>query len=332
VGLRRETVATDDGDPFGFIEYRATLTLRERRAFQSNSDLLVGFTAEQGVRTNFNFVRQAINAEVLRPVSPTVSVSGRYALDSTKLFDAIIPPDEQPTVDRLFPQVRLSILSTGVVRDRRDSLVAPTTGDLVSADFETALTLLGSEVDYAKAFLQYLRFTPITRSRRVVLATRAQLGIARAAAREPDEDDPVPFDPDDPFDDLPASQRFYAGGSTTVRGFQLDRLGVPEILNSDGLSNGGNAVIILNAEARTQVGDLFGRPLAAVLFADGGNVFRRAADLHLGRLRGTAGFGVRWDSPLGPLRLDAGFKFTRNTIGGGRERGWELHLSIGEAF
>jgi outer membrane translocation and assembly module TamA len=140
------------------------------------------------------------------------------------------------------------------------------------------------------------------------------------------------LDPDTVVADLPASQRFFAGGGTTVRGFQLDRLAVPEILNSDGLSNGGNAVVVLNAELRSRVATLFGRSLAVVGFLDSGNVFARVADLDLGRLRGTAGFGMRYDSPLGPLRLDFGFKMTRLTFASGRERGWELHLSIGEAF
>jgi outer membrane translocation and assembly module TamA len=52
----------------------------------------------------------------------------------------------------------------------------------------------------------------------------------------------------------------------------------------------------------------------------------------LGRLRGSAGFGVRYDSPLGPLRLDFGFKVRPRTVSGSPERGWEYHLSIGEAF
>jgi outer membrane translocation and assembly module TamA len=272
-----------------------------------------------------------VNAEILRRVTPTVSVTGRYALDFTKLFDELIPEADRPTVDRLFPQVRLSTLSTGAVWDRRDSLVSPTHGTLVTGDVETALTAIGSEVDYVKAFFQVLRLTPLSESRRVVLVTRAQVGLARAAERDlPDSDDGEPGR--DSLDDLPASQRFFAGGGTTVRGFQRDRLGVPEILNSDGLSNGGNAVVVLNAEIRTRIGDLFGRRLVGVTFVDGGNVFRRAADLDLGRLRGTAGFGVRWDSPLGPLRVDVGFKMDRMVIGGRPEKGWELHFSIGEAF
>jgi outer membrane translocation and assembly module TamA len=132
--------------------------------------------------------------------------------------------------------------------------------------------------------------------------------------------------------DLPASQRFFAGGGTTVRGFQIDRLGVPEILNPNGLSNGGNAGVVLNAELRAVVLKLIGRDLGVVGFTDAGNVFARAGDLDVGRLRATAGLGLRFDSPIGPLRFDVGLKFRRMDVGGRRERGWEYHLSIGEAF
>ena len=59
---------------------------------------------------------------------------------------------------------------------------------------------------------------------------------------------------------------------------------------------------------------------------------RRAADVRLSELRPAVGFGLRYNSPLGPLRLDFGFKLERRAFNGTRERGWEYHLSIGEAF
>ena len=134
-------------------------------------------------------------------------------------------------------------------------------------------------------------------------------------------------------DDLPASQRFFAGGSTTVRGFQLDRLGVPEVLDDAGLSNGGNGLVIFNAEVRALVGKLFGRNFGVAGFTDVGNVFKNAADVDLSRLRGTGGFGLRYDSPIGPIRTDFGYKFTREFYRNGtRERGWEFHFNLGEAF
>ena len=88
---------------------------------------------------------------------------------------------------------------------------------------------------------------------------------------------------------LPASERFFAGGDTTVRGFALDRLGTPEVIDADGFPVGGNGVIILNAELRVPVM----RFLGVVGFVDSGNVFKQTTDIDLGRLRATTGFGVR---------------------------------------
>jgi len=329
-----------DGRGFGFSEYRVNVTFRERRAFDTDTDLLIGLTSEQALRTSYNFVRQGANAEFLRRLSPEVSWSGRYALDFSRLFDARIPPEDQTTIDRLFPEVRLSVVSTGALWDRRDSAVDPSTGELVSGDFEVAARAIGSEVGYVKAFTQLSAFRPLTATRRAVLAGRVQLGVARGFERsvtvEDEGGNPVIGLDGNPIEatvaDLPASQRFFAGGGTTVRGFQTDRLGVPEILNADGLSVGGNGLLVLNLEVRVAAASVFGRGLAVVGFLDGGNVFRRAADIDLGRIRGAFGFGTRYDSPLGPIRLDFGFKMSRHPIVGGRESGWEYHLSIGELF
>ena len=128
---------------------------------------------------------------------------------------------------------------------------------------------------------------------------------------------------------LPASERFFAGGDTTVRGFALDQLGTPEIIDADGFPIGGNGVIILNAELRVPVM----RFLGVVGFVDSGNVFKQTTDIDLGRLRATIGFGVRVQSPVGPIRVDVGFKLDRQEITPGRLEplnAW--HISLGQAF
>ena len=346
VALKPRTVDEDDPDPgdgvsrFGFTEYRVTGAFREQRAFRTDTDVVVSLTSEQGVRTLFNFARQRASAEALRRLSPRVTLSSRYALDFSRLFDVGIAEADRLAIDRLFPQVRISSVSMGLLWDRRDDPVAPSRGTLATGDVELAARGFGSQVGYTKSFFQLSAFRPLATSRRVVVAGRAQLGLARGFPRDvPIEDEngePV-AGPDglpltEVVEDLPASQRFFAGGGTTVRGFQIDRLGVPEIINVNGLSNGGNAVVVLNGEMRAVVLQLFGRDLGAVGFVDAGNVFAKAGDLDLGRLRTTLGFGVRYDSPIGPLRLDFGFKTDRLVIGGRRERGWEYHFSIGEAF
>jgi outer membrane protein assembly factor BamA len=331
-----------DGRGFGFTEYRVTGTYQEHRAFGADVDLLIGTSFEQAVRTNFNFLRKSTNAEALRRITDHLSVSGRYVLDFTRLFDERISDNDplQPLIDRLFPQVRLSYVAGGVSWDRRDNPLTPTRGSLVASDVELAMRAIGSQVGYSKVFLQGSAFHALDTTKKTVVAGRAEVGLARgfprAVARLDAGGNPVLDDRGNPVvdlvQDLPASQRFFAGGSTTVRGFQLDRLGVSEILTADGLSLGGNGVVVLNGEIRRAVAKLSGRTVAVVGFVDAGNVFATASTLDITRLRGAAGFGMRYDSPLGPIRLDFGFKMRPEIVGGTRERRWEYHLSIGEAF
>jgi outer membrane protein assembly factor BamA len=329
-----------DGRGLGFTEYRVTGSYRERYAFRSATDLLISLTSEQAIRTSFNFIRRSATAEFLRPVTPRVSLLGRYSLEWTRLFDEVIPVAEQPLIDRLFPQVRLSIFSGGAVWDRRDDQINPRTGGQMNANLDVAVVPLGSEVGFAKFFAQGSIFRTIPATRQLTFAGRLQVGLARGFERTVlvvDQNGQPVLDPNGDqvvqvVADLPASHRLFAGGSNSVRGFQLDRLGVEEILNDNGLSNGGNALIVVNAELRAFVGRLFTRDLAVVGFVDAGNVFRRVTDMDLGRLRATVGFGVRYDSWLGPLRLDLGFKTDRMIFVNARERRWEFHLSLGEVF
>jgi outer membrane protein assembly factor BamA len=317
---------TADGRGLEISEYRVTGSYRAPRAFGSGIDAVLSATAERAIRTSFTFVRRAINAEGLHRASSHTSLFARYALDSTELYDTRIPEEDQPLIDRLFPQIRLSAVSGGLVWDRRDDLLDPTSGGLMSLDGEVAARSIGSEVGFAKVFGQAFGFRRLTRANRVVIGGRVQIGIARGFTREvtvPGTDDRIEV-----VADLPAGRRFFSGGSTSVRGFQQDRLGVPGVLNEDGLSNGGNGVIVLNGEVRTQLWT----NIAVVGFVDGGNVFARAGDMSARDLRGAAGVGLRYRSPLGPLRLDVGFKFDRRIVSGKRERGWEFHLSIGEVF
>ena len=127
---------------------------------------------------------------------------------------------------------------------------------------------------------------------------------------------------------LPASERFFAGGDTTVRGFALDRLGDGPTIDENGFPLGGNALIVLNSELRVPVTGA----LQVVGFLDAGNVFDRVGNLRLSAIRGSAGFGVRYRSPLGPIRVDLGFKLDRQEFAGEPERLTALHLSIGQAF
>jgi outer membrane protein assembly factor BamA len=336
LSLRASGSDAEDAD---FTEYRTALTYRERRLFRTNTEVLVSGVSEQSRRSSFNFKRQSVNAELFHRATGRVAVIGRYRLDFTRLFDVQdgIPPEDRPIIDRLFPQVRLSSVGTGVAWDRRDNPLAPAHGTFMTADVQVAARSLGSEVGFVKTFAQASYFHPLNNV--TVVALRGEVGLARGFERNAlvrdDNGDPV-LGPDgtplvETVRDLPISERFFAGGNTTVRGFQLDRLGSEDVFVQN-VPIGGNGLLVFNAELRRRLALLFGRDFGVVAFVDSGNVFPDASDVNVTRIRGAAGFGARWDSPVGPLRLDFGFKMTREVISGVRESGWEYHLSIGEAF
>ena len=73
--------------------------------------------------------------------------------------------------------------------------------------------------------------------------------------------------------------------------------------------------------------------LIAAGFVDAGNVFQRVSNLDIAEIRGAAGFGVRYLSPIGPIRVDLGFKMNRLTFANGTKEGrTALHITVGQAF
>jgi outer membrane protein assembly factor BamA len=381
VTLRRE--AEDPNDPesgkYGFNDYRGLFTFREPRVFGTTGDSQVTAFVEQGRRSSFSFNRRGVTADYARRLN-AFTVTGRYTFDYTKLFDEQIAVEDQLLIDRLFPQVKLSKIFGGVIRDSRDDVLDPQKGAVVGVDGSVAARMLGSEVGFVKTFMQGFIYRRVP-GRRIVVAAGARLGLAVGFAQ------PVPppleisrlrqgyggqarlsqgdggqarlrqgyggqarlsqGDGGQAFQDglqrdvdraelftttireLPASERFFAGGDTTVRGFALDRLGTDETLDPQGFPQGGNAMAIFNLETRAP----YWKGLQFVWFLDAGNVYRRVSELRLDELRFSSGVGFRYRSPIGPLRVDWGWKLsTRLLAEGGRERSNVVHISLGQAF
>jgi len=326
----------EEGSRFGFVEYRILGTFREPRVFGTLADAFLSGTAEQQRRPSFNFARRAFSAEVARAVTRALAVSGNYQIQRTELFDERFTEDAR-LIDRLFPQVRLSSFSGSAVVDTRDDQLNPTGGHYASVNVQLAARRIGSEVGFLRSFLTGQWFRRLPGGRGVVLATSARLGLANGFPREVpvvgDDGDPVLGSNGqaivDVVEDLPASERFFAGGDTTVRGFALDQLGTTATLDEDGFPLGGNAVAIFNAELRVPLFGGFG----VVGFVDAGNVFARTSDMRVEDIRGAVGFGIRYASPVGPIRIDLGFKTDRQSLASGRrERLTALHISLGQAF
>lgn len=332
------SAATSTGT-LGFTEYRLLGSFREPKVLATGADASLTAVIEQQRRATFNFGRKSFIAEAGRRLAPTVSVSGSYQIQQTKLFDVRSPdqidPGEQLLIDRLFPRVRLSSLSSSIARDTRDDAVDPGGGGYLSANGQLAARRIGSEVGLAKAFLTGQLFRVLPHTNRVVVAGNARIGLAtgfpRDVVRTNDKGQTITGADGEPIvdrvEDLPASERFFAGGDT-MRGFALDQLGAPSTIDKNGFPIGGNALLIVNAELRVPLRG----GLGVVGFFDTGNVFARARDFNPADLRSALGLGLRYRSPIGPIRIDLGFKLRRRTVAGRPEDLTALHISLGQAF
>lgn len=169
--------------------------------------------------------------------------------------------------------------------------------------------------DYTNASFDARHYLRVPIARRVVLATRAQAGSiapgAGVAAR-------VPF-----------AKRYFLGGSTSLRGWGRYEVSP---LSGSGLPLGGFSMFQATVEARVR---LLGQ-LGAVLFLDAGNVWEDEWQLRFDDLRAAAGPGLRYVTPVGPVRIDFGYQL--NPIPGllvdgkPETRRWRVHFSIGQAF
>lgn len=345
VSLRRKNdpasrLRGDGNNNFGFNEYRVLGTFQEPRVLGSLwNGFITGFI-EQAIRPGFDLFSRGVNAQVTRLVTPTITTSAAYGWRQNNTTNKELNREDEPLVDRLFPQVRLSAFSGSVARDTRDDPADPHHGDLLSIDAEIAGRAIGSEVGFVKTFMQAFVYREVPGAPRLVVAAAARVGLARAFIRAVEVFPQLPVDPEGVGDlvgspieievgELPLSERFFAGGDTTVRGFALDRLGDEATINQDGFPQGGNATLIFNGELRARVT----RSIDLVGFLDAGNVYDRVSNISVGAVRAGAGFGVRYRSPIGPIRVDLGFKLDRQTFDNGDlERPTALHISIGQAF
>lgn len=321
---------------YGFHEYRALASYREPRLFRSTAEILVTGVVEQAFRPSFNFARRVVQAQVGNRLSDLYTVSGAYSFQRTRLFDIrASEEDDAWKIDRAFTQVRISKFSGTIFRDSRDPAEAldPTHGTQLIATADVAARAIGSEVGFIKTYLQGYYYHQLPVPRRVVLALGARVGLAHGFNREA----PLPptalpdLNTGTTINGLPANERFFTGGDTSVRGFAFDRLGNEETISPvTGFPTGGNSVVVLNSELRAH---LFG-PIHGIGFVDAGNVFPLASDLSFIDLRPAAGFGLAYKSQrIGLARIDLGFNLDpKEFVPGSRERRWVLHFLLGQPF
>jgi len=203
-----------------------------------------------------------------------------YSLESVEITD-VLDSASSIVKDQEGDKITSSI-SPSIWKDTRDSHIDPTTGSRHA--LYTTIAGLGGDNYFVKSVADSIWYHPAIWN--TTFSIRGRLGFATGFNDEK----------------LPLYERFYVGGISTIRGLGFGE-GGPR--NENGEKKGGNYEAILNTELIFPLMEDI--KLKGVLFFDYGGAFDEDDDIGLSDMRRTAGFGVRWLSPFGPLRLEWGF-------------------------
>jgi outer membrane protein assembly factor BamA len=227
----------------------------------------------------------------------TQNVIFQYNFNWTVLTHVTIP-DLVPPQDQ---RVRLSTFSGEYSRDTRDNPLDARHGQYQLLDFGVTGTPLGSTEDFVSLLGQTAFYFPVRSW--LVWANNFRLGLA------------IPYS----GSHVPLSQEYFSGGADSLRGFPINGAGPqrpvqvcsnPEDLETCSLITvpvGGEALFIFNTEARFPIPIHLLKGLGGVFFYDGGNVYAHVnLPLMVRDYTNTIGIGLRYDTPVGPVRFDVG--------------------------
>lgn len=203
---------------------------------------------------------------------------------------------------------RLLALPVSVTWDRRDEPTDAKRGFWVYGSVLPFYGLEESTGDGAQIIAEGRGYYSFGEDDKFTLAGRARIGTV--------------VGPD--IDEVPRDYLFYSGGGGTVRGQPFESLGVREIPGPDGaVKTGGMSIVTLTAEARIAVREKIG----IAVFADAGRVWSEGGWQGDNDWQGGAGAGIRYKTPIGPLRFDVA-----GPVGGDTGRGMQVYLGLGQAF
>jgi outer membrane protein insertion porin family len=296
-------------------QYVVNLGFRTPRVFGSPLTSRTNVIAVRNTQSLNRFSIEGITvAEALEwEIRPRFVVGGIVELDQADTFD--VNPDAN-----LAPE---GVKDTGFLRqvnfgpflelDRRDDPFAPRSGTIDTMRVKYAPTALGSDIRFVSLIGKHAQYIPLTEALTFVYALRGAWAL-----------------PLDGKFSMPIRDRYFIGGRTTVRGFQENSVAP---LGADGSPIGGDIMLNGNLELRFPL--IFG--FGAAIFLDSGGSFLRNectqqvcnfSELDWPNFRNSAGLGLRYLTPVGPISLEYGFKIDRRS---GESIG-QFHFTIGNIF
>ncbi len=201
----------------------------------------------------------------------------------------------------------VSLLSVSLTHDSRDNIFAPTKGLILGGTLDFAGGVLGGDKDFYRFRTKTSYLMPFFREN--VLEFRLRTGIADAY---------------DDSEEVPIYERFFAGGSRTIRGYNERKVGPLDSATSDPI--GGEALLVGNIEYTIPIVEF----IKLATFFDVGNVWKKMEDFGTGDFKAGTGLGLRIKTPIGPINLDYGYPL--NDEEGEEDREGKFYFSISRTF
>jgi outer membrane translocation and assembly module TamA len=210
-------------------------------------------------------------------------------------------------VQRAFQNIEMLALVPRFIWDDRDDPIDPHRGQQVIAQAKYAFPVANiADEHFFELFGQAVHFWDLRRPG--VLAASVRAGGIEALGGQP----------------VSIDERFFAGGRTTHRAYSRDELGIPGKTVIAGAPIGGKGLLLFNIDYRFPISGALG----GTLFVDAGNVWADWRDIRFGDIKTGVGIGARYLTPIGPLRIEVGWKLQPEP---GESRSAIL-VSVGNAF
>ena len=283
-------------------EQRVQATFHEPWLFNHPLDGFASFFMEHTERPFFTANRIDFSVQALKRFTPQQNLLLSAGYQTVDLRDIRVNPFAQR-----FPSergvIQIARVGSSFIQDRRNDPINPASGSFYTTTFQLASRAFGSEVNFTSLFNQSSFYWPAPGG---VLATSLRVGWNQ------------PFGS---TKQLPITERYFAGGSTTLRGFGLDKAG------------SGNVLAIGNIEYRVPLPIFPISGFGAALFYETGNAFPRVSDIRFKDVTHTAGVGIRYQTPFGPVRVDFGFNLRPRTQPDGQsEKRFHVFFTLGNPF
>lgn len=284
-------------------EYIVSLAGKHPRLLGGRYDLTANVARQQSERSidEFSIRRTSVSSGFEREFLRGLRATLLFEVEDSDIYD--VSPDAVLT-GKDIGKLRTVSLNPIVVYDGRDDAFAPTRGVFDSVRLRYGMPTLGSDVSFFKLILQHSQYVPLNEHLTWIYAARVGFAEPLGSSTE-----------------IPLSERFFLGGRTSVRGYDENSIG-PR--GQKGNPVGGDLLLNFNTELRFPL--LYG--LGGAIFVDGGGLYLHDRAVSIDKFRESVGPGLRYQTPIGAISLDYGFKIRPRrdeSIG-------EIHFTIGNIF